>query len=369
MRSSAKVGDIVLFPVIDWGFRFQRPQHIARQLGSRGYRVFYFSTVPQIVSNKTDYVIQGNPELGVVLVQLSSGNFHIPDFYRDNLNPDEVVGFLKSFETLCTDFDIVLPIIIIQQPFWWPLVSKMVGRHLVYDCLDYHAGFHDQPNLGLLENERNLVEKADAVVATSDRLADSFHLVKKCHVIRNGCEFDFFSKAVRVKSASSPIIGYVGAVSEWFDGQLLFQVARDRPDWQFHIYGSTVGGEIAAVRSLANVYFFGEIPYESVPSAIAHFDVCIIPFKLNLLTLATNPVKVYEYLAVGRPVVSTALPELSGMENIDVFSSDSAKKFTSHIERAIDISDQPERVKARQDWASKYDWSIRVNNLLLLFNN
>ena len=72
------------------------------------------------------------------------------------------------------------------------------------------------------------------------------------HLIRNGCEFDRFSQAVRIKSPSRLIIGYVGAVSSWFDGQLLFEIARDRLNWQFDIYGATAGADIAAARSLLN---------------------------------------------------------------------------------------------------------------------
>lgn len=365
-NSNAHIGDIVFFPAIDWGFRFQRPQHLARELGVRGYRVFYVSTVPLLIPGSTDYLVQGNPAPGVVLILLSSGNYHTPDLYRETLTSDEVAGFLKSYGALRKDFGITLPTILVQQPFWWPLVSGIDEYRVVYDCLDYHAGFHDQPNPVLLEYEQQLADKADVLVVTSDGLADAFQQGCKCHVIRNGCEFERFNQAVRVKSRLNPIIGYVGAVSSWFDGRLLFEIAQARPDWQFDIYGATVDADIAAVRSLPNVNFFGEIPYESIPSAIAHFDVCVIPFKLNSLTLATNPVKVYEYLAVGRPVVATKLPELVELHTVDVFCANSIQEFINLVKRALDISDQPDRVRVRKDWAMENDWSKRVNDLLPL---
>lgn len=367
-KPGAYVGDIVLFPAIDWDFRFQRPQHLALQLGARGYRVFYVSTVPTLVGGR-DYIIQNNPAKGVVLVQLSSGKSRIPDFYKENLTPDEITGFLKAYVALSENFGIVSPIILIQHPFWWPLVTCLNRRCLVYDCLDHHDGFYDESNSGLLESEKKLVNKADMVVVTSGVLADSIQSPHKCRIIRNGCEFDIFSQANRVKNKSGgPIIGYIGAVSSWFDGELLFKVARVRPDWQFEIYGAIVDADISLARTLSNVNFFGEIAYETVPHTIAHFDVCIIPFKLNALTLATNPVKIYEYLAVGRPVVSTALPELSEMEDLDVFCSDSFQNFIFAIERAILVSDQPERIIARKDWASRNDWSIRVEDLVEAMN-
>lgn len=366
LNSSAYIGDIIFFPAIDWGFRFQRPQQLARELGSRGYRVFYVSTVPLLIPGRTDYLIQGNPAPGVVLIQLSSGSFRTPDFYSDKLTAEEVAGFHRSYRALSKDLGITVPTILAQQPFWWPLVSCLEECRVVYDCLDHHEGFHDQTNPTLLEYEQQLASKADVVVVTSDALAESFQWRRGCHIIRNGCEFGRFSQAIRVKPLSCPIIGYVGAVSSWFDGQLLFELAQARPDWQFDIYGATVHADIAAARSLHNVHFFGEISYESVPGAIANFDVCIIPFKLNSLTLATNPVKVYEYLAVGRPVVATELPELVGMEAVDVFCTNSAQKFINQVERALDIADQPDRVKVRKDWAIQNDWSKRVDELLPL---
>ena len=94
-------------PAIDWGFRFQRPQHLAFQLGARGYRVFYVSTVPMLVFGSGGYIVQDNPVKGVVLVQLSSGKSRTPDFYKENLTTDEVAGFLKAYAALCENFGIV----------------------------------------------------------------------------------------------------------------------------------------------------------------------------------------------------------------------------------------------------------------------
>lgn len=359
-------GDIVFFPAIDWGFRFQRPQHLARELGARGFRVFYISTVPLLVPGRTDYLIQGEPEPGVVLVQLSSGSFRTPDFYREEMTAAEASGFMRACTALCRDFDVERPSVLVQQPFWWPLVSQLEKRGLVYDCLDHHAGFHDQPNPRLIEAERKLIEASDAVAATSEGLAEDIRKSRSCHLIRNGCEYMRFSQISRVKSAIRPIIGYVGAVSEWFDGQLLFEAALAKPEWQFDVYGATVGADISRARALPNVNFFGEIPYESVPSAIANFDVCMIPFRIIPLTLATNPVKVYEYQAGGRPVVSTMLPELVGMENVDVFCAGSTADFIAKIELALDRSGQADRIRLRQEFAQKNDWSKRVDELVPL---
>lgn len=366
--ANAYRGDIIFFPVIDWCFRFQRPQHLAREFGALGYRVFYASTVPLISSGERRYAIQGNPVPGVVLVQLSSGSFRTPDLYQDDLEPNELDGFREAYLALCADFAIEAPTILVQQPFWWPLVRCLARSKLVYDCIDHHAGFHDQPNPMLLAHEEQLVIGADVVVATSDRLADSFLDYRACQVIRNACEYERFSQAIRVKSAQRPIVGYVGAVSEWFDGDLIYEIAKARPNWQFDIYGAIVGANISCARMLPNVNFFGEISYESVPNAIAHFDVCIIPFKINELTRATNPVKIYEYMAVGRPVVAPPLPELATLNCSGLVCASSATEFVNGIERLLECSDAIDAIEARKNWAAQNTWNHRGAEFLKMLD-
>lgn len=367
-NSKKYVGNVIFFPPIDWEFRFQRPQHLAVQLALNGQRVFYISIVPLLMAGESRYHIYDCPSPGVFLVKLFSNSFRIPDLYQDEISEDELAGFLKSYAAFKNDLVIEFPNIVIQHPFWWSVVSNLKPRKVIYDCLDDHSGFHHHPNESLQKLEVDLVKKADEVIVTSERLSDSFRLIRECHVVRNGCEFNRFKEIPRLKSKIVPIIGYVGAVAEWFDGELLYEIARIRPDWKFEIYGATVGANISSARSLSNVFFYGEIPYESVPSTLARFDVCIIPFKLNPLTLATNPVKVYEYLAAGRPTVSTALPELTILESLDIFCANSYDEFIRKIEHSILISDIADRIKLRQDWASNNDWSMRAIDLLVLLD-
>ena len=341
--SDGHTADIIFFPSIDWVFRFARPQHIARELAALGYRVFYVSTVPLLVHSKTNYLIQGMPEPGVVLVQLSSGCTRIPDFYRDKLKPNEVAGFLTSCDELRKDFRIKKFTLLVQHPFWWPLVSRIQQARVVYDCIDHHVGFEANSNLSMTKIEQELIDSADAVVVTSAILKETVQKTRECYLIPNACEYARFSQEARVKTSSRPIIGYVGAVSEWFDEQLLFDVAKAHPEWQFDIYGAIHGADVATCRALPNVNFFGEICYDTVSSVTGQFDVCIIPFKINDLTMATNPVKVYEYLAAGRPVVATNLQELKDMNFIDVFCASSSMDFIKKVEHALIISNEKKK--------------------------
>jgi glycosyltransferase involved in cell wall biosynthesis len=155
------------------------------------------------------------------------------------------------------------------------------------------------------------------------------------------------------------VIGYVGAIAEWFDMSLLVQVAQLAPQWDFVLVGSTAGSGTTIAHDLGNIQFLGEIAYVDVPEMITSFDVCLIPFKISALTLATNPVKLYEYLASGRPVVATPLPELNLPKNCDVYTAASAVDFVEAIRIALMSADNPDRIVARKNWAKGHDWSQR----------
>ena len=363
VKTEKYIGDVFLFPAIDWSFRFQRPQHIARELSNKGYRVFYISTVPLIAKKKSNYEIQDIPVPGVLLVQLSSGNFRAPDMYMDELTDGEVLNLKKSFYELIHEFSVSKYTLLVQHPFWQKIVSAVNDHNIIYDCIDFHDGFFAKVNNSLRLSEKILADKARTLVVTSDYLLQNFEENAKNFVIRNGCEYERFGRVARLKSKDKNIIGYIGAVSDWFDGKLLYSVAKLRPDLRFEIYGAVTDPYILKSRQMANVKFHGEIAYENVPETIATFDVCLIPFKIKELTLATNPVKVYEYLAVGRPVVATKLPELAELENLDVFCADKLEEFCKFIDKALLISDLPERINIRKRWASENDWSNRVDEL------
>ncbi len=137
--------------------------------------------------------------------------------------------------------------------------------------------------------------------------------IKNVHLVRNGTDFELFNQLTPngiLKDINGPIIGYYGAIAEWFDTELIVHCAMEHPDWNFVLIGSTVGCDTSSLEKLKNVHLLGEKPYKELPLYLYHFDVCTIPFKINPLTLATNPVKFYEYLSSGKPVVTVRLPEL-----------------------------------------------------------
>jgi glycosyltransferase involved in cell wall biosynthesis len=160
-----------------------------------------------------------------------------------------------------------------------------------------------------------------------------------------------------------PIIGYFGAISDWFDVDLIAYCARIRPKYNFVLIGSTFGADTNKIEYLENVFLLGERAYQSLPGYLAYFDVCLIPFKLIPLTMATNPVKFYEYLSSGKPVVSVRLPEL--IEYADCcYLADNAEEFVAQIDEAYQSKDDLELKNMRLELARNNSWDSRVDTIL-----
>ncbi len=186
---------------------------------------------------------------------------------------------------------------------------------------------------------------------------------KKVLLLRNAADFELFASASVRPSHSRPRIGYFGAVSEWFDLDLVAQLARRRPEWDFEILGSTFGSGAERLGA-SNVRFRGEVPYPELPAALALFDVSIIPFRLGPLTEATNPVKVYEMLSSGKPVVATPIPELVRLaaDGLVRVASDAAE-FEAQIAAALE-EDDPGLRDRRAAYARANSWTARAEELL-----
>ena len=168
---------------------------------------------------------------------------------------------------------------------------------------------------------------------------------------------------IRWQIARLPVIGYFGAISDWFDVNLMTELAKSRPDWHFQLIGrvDTMLLDNSPLKRLANVEFLGEQPNSDLPRLIAHWDCGLIPFKRTPLTEATNPVKVYEMLAAGKPVVAVDLPELRPIaaEGLIEIASD-AQGFVEKIEH-MPLGADCGAYRARRAFARENTWEQRFS--------
>jgi GT2 family glycosyltransferase len=225
--------------------------------------------------------------------------------------------------------------------------------------MDEHSGFSTNNPLVAESLEKELIDKSDLVIVTARQL---YEKLKATHplLIPNGTDYAHFSHLPapgKVGHLARPIIGYYGAISDWFDVAGVAYAAAQKPDWNFVLIGHTFGANLAPLATLPNVHLLGEQPYQELPAYLADFDVCTIPFRRIPLTEATNPVKFFEYISSGKPVVARRLPELEPFADL-AYLYDTAEQFLACLEQALAESDTMLRQK-RQMVAQANTWEAR----------
>ncbi len=365
--------DVYLFGVIDWNFRVQRPQHLARELARRGHRVFYLTNHFHDDAAAGCDVEALDVELPLYQVRLKVDG--APPIYFDapsDAARRQIDAALRRFAARASD---ERAICLVQHPFWARSACALQPACLVYDCIDDHEGF-GKVGRKLVDLEHWIMRRADLVVATSTLLAQRAGRHNR-HValVRNAGQYEHFARPPAQRFADPAgrrIVGYYGAIAEWFDVDLVRRVAVDLPEVLVLLVGSDTVGACAALRDLPNVQCVGEVPYVELGHYLHAFDVCLLPFKVTPLTLATNPVKVYEYLAAGRPVVGVALPEMSQFGDLVRTAAEPAG-FVAELRAALaeapdhatdHAAGQPAPAARRQAFAAGQTWAHRADELL-----
>ncbi|HET9954038.1 MAG TPA: glycosyltransferase, partial [Polyangiaceae bacterium] len=202
-------------------------------------------------------------------------------------------------------------------PMALPLTQGLTPRIVVYDCMDQLSAFKNAPP-ALTERERELFSLADVVFTGGQALYESKkHQHRNVHAFPSSVDVAHFAKA-RVPqtepadqaSIPGPRLGFFGVVDERMDLELLAGVAAAQPDWHLVILGPVVKIDPAELPRAANIHYLGGKDYSQLPSYIAGWDVALLPFARNESTEFISPTKTPEYLAAGKPVVSTTIRDV-----------------------------------------------------------
>lgn len=352
--------DIISFPIMPWFSRFQRSQQLLTKFASNGTRIFRIDRGFNL-DNKNKYVMEKVQENILHVTLNSSKNLNI---YTDHLDDNFLNIMLQSIDSLRIDHMISNAVSIVELPFWYPLAKRLKERYgweIVYDCMDEHEGFSTNEGQ-MLSAEAILSMESSLVVVTSRYLSDKMTKYNNnCVLIPNAADFKHFSQLPEndfLKDIQKPIIGYYGAISEWFDIEIIEYAANARKDWNFILIGGNDSGiDLSVLKKLPNIKLLGEKPYSELPRYLYWFDVCLIPFKLNKLTEATNPVKFYEYISSGKPVVSVRLPELLLMGDC-LYLADGKEDFVKKIAAALEENNNGIRQR-RIELARNNTWDKR----------
>jgi glycosyltransferase involved in cell wall biosynthesis len=264
----------------------------------------------------------------------------------------------------------------LYDPCAFELAGGCGETFAVYDCVDDYA-----EQVGPDPRRRRFVAAADGEAAARSEVvfATTRGLYERqrarndaTHLVPNGADFSHFAgiapgeAAPEVESLPQPVVGFAGNLTaEKVDFDFLEALARSRPEWSFALIGPAAQDARSAVRrlgELANVHVLGQRPYGDLLRYVAGFAVGIVPYRESAYTRNCSPLKVFEYLAAGKAVVASGVPELAGMEP-DVTLAVGTEEFGAAIERALADSG-PEAVARRRALAGQNTWDARAERLL-----
>jgi len=261
-----------------------------------------------------------------------------------------------------------------KQPINWvfnPAASVLAGRlgesQIIYYCVDEYTAFSGVPTEALINMEKHLLQRADLVIVSAERLLHSKkQYQQKTVLVRHGVDFEHFSKALspatevaeELKQLPKPILGYFGLMSEdWVDLPLLVKVAEKYQHGSLVLLGK-VSMDLGKLTSMPNVHVLGRKLYSTLPSYCKGFDVALIPFPISEVTLNANPLKAREYLAAGLPCVSTAIPEVEVLGQCGIGRTH--EEFLQRIDEALQ---QPGPQLSRSERMKSESWSARLNDI------
>jgi glycosyltransferase involved in cell wall biosynthesis len=267
----------------------------------------------------------------------------------------------------------------LRDPLLWTFMPNTVGlvgrlgeSKVIYHCVDEYSAFKGVPREALRRMEDALVRRADLVLTSADSLCRARRALNPCtYFVSHGVDVAHFSRALDRDLAPAPevadlvrdgtrVIGFFGLIAEWIDLQLVRELAQRRPGWTFVMIGKATV-DLSPLRGLPNVRLLGQKPYASLPSYCRAFDVGLIPFRIDELTLNVNPLKLREYLAAGLPVVSSDLPEVRKYGHL-VHVAAGVDAYLREIERALTERAEP-LDRARVDAMKDESWEARVEEI------
>lgn len=341
---------IVLRPVVDWDLPlFQRPQHIALRLARAGF--LYFYCTPNSRDNVDGF-------------RRIDDNLYLTDQFP--LIEQAVAG--KIVQLYSTDN---------HCPAEYVPERIAAGDRLLYEYIDeIHptiSGFDIPPHV--MRKHAALIAHPDVLcVASADKLLEEMRNVRNGGTVMatNGVEHEHFHGRGRdnppeaiadLVASGRPIIGYFGAFAVWFDYELVARLAVARPDCDILLLGWDYDGSLdrSGILQYPNVRVLGPIPYRELPDYARFFDVSTIPFLINDVTESTSPIKLFEYMALEHPIVTTNLPECRKYASVMIARDHG--EFVALIDRALDLRGDASTIERLRRDAHANTWDSKASTI------
>jgi glycosyltransferase involved in cell wall biosynthesis len=276
------------------------------------------------------------------------------------------------------------PVLWTYNPLAHEYLDGFSWKHIIYHCVDELAGAPGMPQAVVEEKERELLARSDLVVTSASTLAEAKRPhSRRVEYLANAADFAHFARAANPATAEPddlqaiprPRIGFVGAVSDYkVDLEGLTAVFRNRAEWQLVMIGPVGEGQpttsVRLLDALPNVHLLGSRSYEMLPAYLKGFDVCLLPNRVNRYTRHMFPLKFFEYLASGKPVVMSPLPALADYRHLAYVASPSdTGGFENAVLRALTEPLDADVRAARVAEASRHDWDQQARRLLELVSD
>lgn len=250
------------------------------------------------------------------------------------------------------------------------MAQRLDEELCVFYCIDDYAAHPGVDPARIARLDADLSRRADLLFVAPPALLQSKRALNASTVFApHGVDYDLFARAADpatevapgARGIHGPVVGYIGSIHQWIDLELLQWLAEQRPHWSFLLVGHAAV-DVARLRALPNVHLAGAQPYASLPQWAKAFDVAIIPYRMNRQVANANPLKLREYLATGKPVVSARNEEI---EKFSAFVSiaDDAAQFLAALDQAL-AGDCVEAAHARMASVADQTWDSRVNAVL-----
>jgi glycosyltransferase involved in cell wall biosynthesis len=309
---------IIVHCHLRWDGVWQRPQQFLSRLSKR-HRVLFLEG-PTLVENSAEPAYKLIPVKEYDNVTVMQTFFPAARFHDGTWVDAERLRLLREALHGPLEGQFERPVQWFYDPMAAPAhIGKLDERAVVYDCMDELSQFKFAPP-EIVARERELLAKADVVFTGGRRMCESkSRFNPNCHFYGCGVDVNHFSQArlpqTEVPSdirfgEGKPVLGYFGVVDERLDYQLIDQLARANPNWHLAIIGPTCKVDPAQFPQHANLHWLGRREYAQLPQYTKGFDVCLMPFAMNEATEFINPTKALEYMATGRPIVSTPVPDV-----------------------------------------------------------
>lgn len=396
---------VIYFSLDAWSSYFKRPHHLVREISNLGIDTTYVESCPSL-NRRLSFLfrnifcrfsetrkVQDNLVVLTIHLALPYHPLWIPPFLKNaiiHFNKFLWSMVIKNHLRKYCDKNIIF---VISGLLTYPSIFLGSRRErqknnitlAVYDCLDILEEFPNTDKQIIRYWERRVIHEADAVFVSARNLADRavMHDAKRIQYVPNGVEFGRFQQAQKAsvtppdimqsKKQGYYLLGYVGALDEWIDFELMDKVLGCNDRIVLCVVGKCISPRfvhtlerwscLLKIKYGERFQYLGPKPYFEIPYYVQSFDLCLIPFKYSKLLAGVNPIKLYEYLACGKGVISSYWPEISEFNDVISFVH-SDKDVAQAIQRELKRLNDPMIRSRRLKIAASYDWHIIVKRAL-----